>query len=89
MVGEPNTSNRRLCERLRRCNLRHKWSNKIKVVDSFLKLHRLEEAKDFAQSLLQDEENLLMFTDYEIEYLKLVICIKKIDDITNGHGELI
>lgn len=44
----------------------------------------MKEAKEFAQSLLQDEENIMMFTDEEIEYLKLVVCLDKIDDIING-----
>ena len=68
--------------------MRIRWTNKIDIVDGFLEIGNLVSAKEMALQILKSPEAGDMLSEDEIEYLKIVVALNKIDDIVNGHGEL-
>lgn len=60
-------------------NKKGKWTNRIEIVDGFLKLRQLQKARKFARSVLKEPNAELLLTENEIEYLKLVISLDTLD----------
>ena len=58
------------------------WSNKLDIVDSYLKSDQLDTAKEFAQAVLEEnkDSDTEMLNEDEIEYLKLVSALKELKE---------
>lgn len=62
--------------------MRIKWSNRLTIVDLFLRKKDMESASQFAGAVLSDPESEEMLTKEEVDYLKLVVaCDKAIQDM--------
>ena len=61
-------------------NKKGKWTNRIEIVDGFLKLRQLQKARKFARGVLKEPNAELMLTQNEIDYLRLVISLKTLED---------
>ena len=64
--------------------MRIRWSNRIAVVDGFLRSNNLKEAKKLAKEILTDPEASFMLSHDEQEYLKIVTVLDKIEDLVKG-----
>lgn len=56
-----------------------RWSNRIEIVDGFLKTHELRNAKAFALNILEEPDAEMMLTENELEYLRLVVSLETLD----------
>ncbi len=59
-----------------------KWTNRIEIVDGYLRLKDLSNARIFSKEILAHPEAMEMLTENEIEYLKLVISLETLEEIT-------
>lgn len=58
-----------------------KWTNRIEIVDGFLRQKNLSGARKFAKEILKQPEAEEMLTENEMEYLKLVISLETLENI--------
>ena len=56
------------------------WNNKLGIVDASLKAGKLKFAKKYCKEILADKDAEEMLDEDEIEYLKLVIALKRLKD---------
>ena len=56
------------------------WTNRIEIVDGYLKLRQLKKARHFAHGILKEDDAEDMLTIDEVEYLRLVISLNTLDD---------
>jgi hypothetical protein len=56
------------------------WNNKLGIVDASLKAGKLKFAKKYSKEILAESDAEEMLDDDEIEYLKLVIALKRLKD---------
>lgn len=61
--------------------MRSTWSNRLDIVDAFLRRKKLKQARSFALETLKCPEHTDMLSKDEIEYLKLVVALEKVADI--------
>ena len=61
--------------------MRIKWSNRVRIVESFLKTGRLKPAQDMARELLKEDDSSEMLMPQEQYFLKAVIKPKRLEDI--------
>ena len=55
------------------------WSNRILIVDDFIRRKRLAKARAYASKVLKLPEASEMLTKSEIEYLRLVISLESLE----------
>ena len=59
------------------------WTNRIEIVDGFLRRKQLDMARVYAKETLDAEGASHMLTSVEIEYLKLVVSLDTLEDFIN------
>lgn len=64
--------------------IRYKWTNKLDLLDSYLKSGNLGVARRFAMKVLDTDGVNEMLTEDEIEYLKVVIALNSLNDWMKG-----
>jgi len=65
--------------------LKIKWSNRLEIVEGFLRMQNLDKARDYAKELLTEVDAEIMLSEDEIEYLKIVVAFKSIEDYIKNH----
>ena len=63
---------------------RYGWTNKLELIDRLLKGDKLEYARKYALESLKMDKDVGLFTEEEVEYLKLVVALKSLDDYMKG-----
>jgi len=61
--------------------IRYRYSNKLKVVEDYLESKKLSPAQRLAQSLYDEETSEEIYTEDEMEFLKVVIGMASLDKI--------
>lgn len=59
------------------------WTNRIEIVDGFLRRKQLDMAREYAKKILNMENAKHMLTSVEIEYLQLIISLDTLEDFIN------
>ena len=59
------------------------WTNRVEVVDGFIKRRQLTNAREFALQILNTKDVEHMLTELEIEYLQLVVSLDTLEDFIN------
>ncbi len=62
--------------------MRIEWSNRIRIVESYLKQHRLKPAKDMARRLLNEDHKVGYLMSYESSFLIQVVKAERIEDLS-------
>ena len=60
-------------------------SNRVRIVESFIKCNRLTKAKDFVIQMTEDKHDWPLLSDAEIAFLKSVLEAHSIDDIDTSN----
>lgn len=56
-----------------------RWSNRIQIVDDFIRRKRLAKAREYASVILKLPDAEEMLTENEVEYLKLVTSLESLE----------
>lgn len=59
------------------------WTNRIEIVDGFLRRKQLDMARVYAKKILDMEDAKNMLTSVEIEYLQLIVSLDTLEDFIN------
>lgn len=62
--------------------MRVRWSNRVAVIDGLIDFGNLEEGKKQAKELLTELDALVMLSEREIAYLKLIVNLCGTEDDT-------
>ena len=63
------------------------WTNRIDIIDGFLKLKKLKSARAYAKDTLEFLGADDMLTKEEKEYLKLVVSLKTLEDFIDRNKQ--